>query len=195
MSAQHHGPDRLERERPACRDDHHPIGQIRRVAHGLATVRVREGERRRRSVYTITTKGRRAPKAWLASQPIAPDVHESQAMIRVGFSEKGSTTDLLDALAQMRRQSEEILFDIAAREYLSTGGYFRIGFTSSRCGNGICSNTRRRGRVPEGSREANDARLAKVSSHEGRGPGRSSRRSSDLGVTRLLRSPSRSALM
>src|SRR5438093_12425501 len=68
------------------------------VAHGLATAsRERAGPRRRRTLYSITPKGRRALRAWLG-RPSEPPQFESESQLRVMFAEHGSNEALARTL-------------------------------------------------------------------------------------------------
>ena len=59
------------------------------VAHGLATATREYTGRRRRTVYRITSKGRRALKRWLAEPGHAPVV-EFEGLVKVLFAEQGT---------------------------------------------------------------------------------------------------------
>lgn len=72
---------------------------------GLARARAESTGRRPRTVYSITDKGRRALRAWLAS-PVngRPDL-EYEALLRTFFADNGSKKDLLATLASVRSWS------------------------------------------------------------------------------------------
>ena len=78
------------------------------VARGLVTARVEQSGKRPRTVYSITSAGRRAVKAWLASPPAEIDL-EAEPIVRVWFGHLGSKTDLLVSIEAVRRQAEAVL--------------------------------------------------------------------------------------
>ena len=71
------------------------------VALGLAASHAGATGRRPRTVYDITTAGRRELAAWLASAGSGPVV-ESEQLVRVFFAEHGTTTDALRTLDDLR---------------------------------------------------------------------------------------------
>jgi DNA-binding PadR family transcriptional regulator len=71
------------------------------VAHGLARASTEMVGKRRRTVYTITAKGRRELADWVRT-PGAGPVLEFEELIKVFFAEHGTKTDLLAALAGLR---------------------------------------------------------------------------------------------
>jgi len=95
------------------------------VRHGLATSVVHTTGRRRRTVYAITPRGRRALRRWLA-QPSAPPRFESEALVRTLFAEGGTKRDLLATLRQMQLQTRELRDRLVGQgvDYLETGGPF-----------------------------------------------------------------------
>jgi DNA-binding PadR family transcriptional regulator len=76
------------------------------VAHGLAQAREESVGRRRRTLYSITAKGRRALAAWLEEPGDGP-VLEFEQMLKVFFSDNGTKADTLATLAMTRRWAEE----------------------------------------------------------------------------------------
>jgi len=68
------------------------------VGHGLARSAAERNGRRTRTVYTITAKGRRALRAWLAGPGEGPAL-EFEQLLKVFFADQGSTADLLATLA------------------------------------------------------------------------------------------------
>jgi DNA-binding PadR family transcriptional regulator len=70
------------------------------VHHGLATATAERVGRRPRTVYTITPKGRRALRAWLAKPGKGPSL-EFEALLKVFFAENGTKQDTLAALASI----------------------------------------------------------------------------------------------
>jgi PadR family transcriptional regulator, regulatory protein AphA len=65
--------------------------------HGLATASREYTGRRPRTVYTITPKGRRSLRHWLAG-PGAGPVLEYEALLKVAFAGSGTKADLLGHL-------------------------------------------------------------------------------------------------
>jgi DNA-binding PadR family transcriptional regulator len=72
----------------------------RLVEAGLADAREEWNGDRRRTVYSITEKGRSAFRAWLATPP-APQRVESEAHLRVLFGNSGTKADLIAALERL----------------------------------------------------------------------------------------------
>jgi DNA-binding PadR family transcriptional regulator len=97
----------------------------RLVAEGLATARADEVGRRRRTIYSITAKGRRVLRTWLA-EPGGGPVVEFEALLKVFFAEHATKADVEGNIAAIRAWAEEqnatnIAF---ARMYRDTGGPF-----------------------------------------------------------------------
>jgi hypothetical protein len=65
--------------------------------HGLATARQEHTGRRPRTVYSITPKGRRSLRRWLA-EPGAGPVLEYETLLKVAFAGRGAKADLLGHL-------------------------------------------------------------------------------------------------
>ena len=76
------------------------------AALGLAKATDELVGRRKRTVYSITAKGRRALAAWVRT-PGAPPVLEFEALVKVFFAEHGTKADLLAQLDAMRDWLEE----------------------------------------------------------------------------------------
>ena len=95
------------------------------VAHGLATARPEATGNRRRTVYTITAKGRRALAEWLA-QPSEPPQFQSEALLRATFADAGTKDALLDTLRGLRKEGEALRHQLGtqAADYVATGGPF-----------------------------------------------------------------------
>ena len=74
------------------------------VAHGLARASTELVGKRRRTVYSITPKGRRALAEWVPT-PGAGPVVEFEQLIKVFFAEHGSKHDLLATLERVREES------------------------------------------------------------------------------------------
>ena len=72
---------------------------------GLATVRDEGVGRRPRSVYRITTAGRKALEQWLG-EPAAPFRMEFEAMLKVFFADQGTREQLLGNIAAVRKWAE-----------------------------------------------------------------------------------------
>lgn len=78
------------------------------VAHGLAQSTVEMVGQRRRTVYTITSKGRRALAKWVPTPGEGP-VLEFEQLIKVFFAEHATKADLLATLAGIKERSREQL--------------------------------------------------------------------------------------
>jgi PadR family transcriptional regulator AphA len=76
----------------------------RLVADGYAQARSEPVGRRRRTVYSITSKGRRALGRWLA-EPAGETRLESETLVKAMFAPYGSKEDLL---AHLRRLLDEL---------------------------------------------------------------------------------------
>jgi DNA-binding PadR family transcriptional regulator len=98
----------------------------RLVALGWATTRERRGPGRPVPEYRISAAGRRALRAWLATEPAEPAT-DIEAMLRVIFADAGSKDDLRAALEANRDQLvaaiRSRLVD-QCRGYLEDGGPF-----------------------------------------------------------------------
>lgn len=104
------------------------------VAHGLATARKEKVGRRPRTMYTITPKGRRALKTWLAGSGAEGPSMECEMFTKLLFADQGSRADALSTIDEARRWavSEITAFAETARPYLEGGGAFpeRAGRTN-----------------------------------------------------------------
>jgi DNA-binding PadR family transcriptional regulator len=76
----------------------------RLVEGGFAQARSQPVGKRRRTVYSITTKGRRALERWVG-EPAAESRLESEALVKMMFAPYGSKEDLL---AHLQRFLEEL---------------------------------------------------------------------------------------
>ena len=76
------------------------------VALGMATATEEPVGRRRRTVYSITAKGRRALAAWVRTPGEGP-VLEFEALVKVFFAEHATRTDLLHTLTRLRTWLED----------------------------------------------------------------------------------------
>lgn len=75
------------------------------LEHGLVTAKTdTAGSQRNRTVYSITSAGRDALAAWLATQS-RPSSLEFEGMVRVMFADQGSLADLRDNIATMQAQA------------------------------------------------------------------------------------------
>ncbi|MFN8526439.1 MAG: PadR family transcriptional regulator [Chloroflexota bacterium] len=95
------------------------------VQAGLATAAVTATGQRRRTTYSITPEGRAALAEWLG-RPSGPPRLEFEAMVRVIFSEHGTTEQLLATLRQTREQASASRATIATlrQEYEQGQGRF-----------------------------------------------------------------------
>jgi DNA-binding PadR family transcriptional regulator len=95
------------------------------VVHGYARATDDSVGRRRRTLYTITPKGRRALAAWL-SEPGSGPVLEFEQLLKISFADSGTKADILANLDAARawvvEQNEESL--AAGRAYLEGRGAF-----------------------------------------------------------------------
>ena len=64
------------------------------------------GPRRTRQMLRITAAGRKALRAWLATEPTAPRL-QVEVLVRTLFATAGTKVDLLEALAATRRSVQE----------------------------------------------------------------------------------------
>src|SRR5262249_52738298 len=76
------------------------------VAAGLARASEEYVGRRRRTVYRITTRGRRALAEWLRTPGTGP-VLECEQLLQVFFAENGRRSDTLATLAATERWARE----------------------------------------------------------------------------------------
>ncbi|MGN6175512.1 MAG: PadR family transcriptional regulator [Streptosporangiaceae bacterium] len=99
----------------------------RLAAEGLASVRRedRHDGRRARTTYAITPAGRRALRAWLATEPAPPEL-EFEAMVRLTFADQGTNPQALAAIDSIARHAEQRYREGLGqlREYLDDGGPF-----------------------------------------------------------------------
>ncbi len=77
----------------------------RLVAGGFAQASAEPVGRRRRTVYSITRKGRRALGSWLAAPPADPRL-ESETLVKLAFAGNGTKADLVASLRRFRDQAE-----------------------------------------------------------------------------------------
>ncbi len=95
------------------------------VAHGLATATRTYSGRRRRTVYAITAKGRRALKSWLSEPGRGPTI-EFEGLVKVLYGEQGTKEQLIATLRSVQRDAEQTREHHArlAADLASTGGPF-----------------------------------------------------------------------
>lgn len=96
------------------------------VAHGLASSRQERVGKRPRTVYAITSAGRRALAEWLAEPGSGPEL-ESQQLLKVFFADQGTRADALATIAAARAWAAERNADNrdVARAYLDGAGAFQ----------------------------------------------------------------------
>lgn len=80
------------------------------VAHGLAEVEIHMKGRQKRAVYSITDAGRAALAEWF-TQPPAPPVFESEAIVRLVVASMGRREDLHRALASVEDHVQTLIRD------------------------------------------------------------------------------------
>ena len=78
------------------------------VALGFARASSEMVGKRRRTVYTITGKGRKALARWVPTEGAGPAI-EFEQLIKVFFAEHGTKDDLLATIAGVRETSAEAL--------------------------------------------------------------------------------------
>lgn len=95
------------------------------VAHGLATATREYTGRRKRTVYAITEKGRKALRRWL-DEPGQPPLVEFEGVVKVLFAEQGTKEQLLTTLRSIREQAEQTRAEhiALAADLAQTGGPF-----------------------------------------------------------------------
>ncbi len=91
-------------------------------ADGLAVTRTEplgDGSRRTRTIYSITTTGRQALAAWLATQPTTVDLY-LEPLLRVHLARFGTREDLLRAIDAAHAAANDILItaDTVATEFV-----------------------------------------------------------------------------
>lgn len=91
----------------------------RLVAGGFAEVRSRPQGKRPRTVYSITSRGRKALEHWLR-KPASASRLESEALVKLMFAANGPKRDLLTTLGRFRDHAEGRRSELAAifQEYL-----------------------------------------------------------------------------
>jgi PadR family transcriptional regulator, regulatory protein AphA len=96
------------------------------VSHGLATAREERVGKRPRTVYSITSDGRRALADW-QKKPGEGPVLEFEQLLKVTFAEYGTKADALATLAAAKAWARERNDDnlAVARTYLAGEGLFQ----------------------------------------------------------------------
>ena len=79
------------------------------VAQGLAGATIEKRGDRKRTVYRITAKGRRALIDWL-KQPSKRFSYESEAMLKVAYGDMTDLTELIRTIDEVRAEAENDLF-------------------------------------------------------------------------------------
>jgi len=104
----------------------------RLLAAGLAAVREEWNGGRRRAVYSITEAGRRTLAAWLLS-PSSTQRYESEAVLKVFFSENGTKENLLASIRALRTDAltEIVHFQQYADLYAAGEGQYPERFALS----------------------------------------------------------------
>lgn len=95
-------------------------GELKRLtALGYASAETAHTGRRARTVYSITDRGREALREWLV-QPLTPIALEFEALLRIFASPLGSKDQLMQTLAQLRIEVDEMTAfnDGIAQEYI-----------------------------------------------------------------------------
>lgn len=93
----------------------------RLAAEGLADASTIWTGRRRSTVYRITPAGRAALRGWL-DQPSPPVTFEAEALVRVFFSDQGSTEALLTTLEEVRAHATGAVVELTAMARESAAG-------------------------------------------------------------------------
>lgn len=97
--------------------------QKRLVALGWATVTEEPAGRRTRKRYTITTAGRRALQAWLATEPEEPHL-QVEGVLRSFYADSAGSEQLAASMRITASSAREMLAELYGfvAEYLSPGG-------------------------------------------------------------------------
>jgi PadR family transcriptional regulator, regulatory protein AphA len=85
----------------------------RLAAGGLAATKEEYTGKRRRTVYSITAKGRRELRAWLGT-PSAEPSWENEALVKVFFADAGDLASLRRTLSEMRDVARRRLAELGA---------------------------------------------------------------------------------
>jgi DNA-binding PadR family transcriptional regulator len=98
---------------------------LRLVSGGWANARSLPVGRRRRTVYSITTKGRRALDRWL-DEPAAGPRLEAEPLVKFAFAEHSTKDSVLENLRRFRNDAETRLVEMRAifDEYLREADQF-----------------------------------------------------------------------
>ena len=97
--------------------------QKRLVSLGWATVEEEPAGRRTRQRYTITPAGRRALRAWLATEPEEPHL-QVEGVLRAFYADSAGPEELASSLLATASSARRMLAELRgyAEEYLSPGG-------------------------------------------------------------------------
>lgn len=82
---------------------------------GYLSVREEPGRTRPRNVYSLTAKGRRAVREWMA-QPAGFPRLQHEALVRVMCADLAGEQRVLESLRGMRPEIERVLADVAVME-------------------------------------------------------------------------------
>lgn len=93
----------------------------RLVAAGLATAEREMTGARPRTVYTVTSPGRRALRRWL-DEPPAPPTFEFEGMVKLFFADGGSLEQLRATLAAVAATADERVRELEAKVVQNLGG-------------------------------------------------------------------------
>jgi PadR family transcriptional regulator AphA len=95
------------------------------ASHGLARSAIQQNGGRRRTVYTITAKGRQALADWLGQPGDGPAL-EFEQLLKVFFADNGTTADLLATLAAAQAWARARCAESLAigEQYTAGGGPF-----------------------------------------------------------------------
>lgn len=85
----------------------------RLVAGGWARAQSRPVGKRRRTVYSITARGRKALEVWL-NQPAAPSRLEAEPLVKFAFAENASKEDVIENLRRFREEAAARQTELAA---------------------------------------------------------------------------------
>jgi DNA-binding PadR family transcriptional regulator len=95
------------------------------AARGLVKATEEKVGRRPRTVYSITAKGRRALRDWLAQPARGPQLEHEQ-LLKIFFAEHGTRADVIQHVDEMRRwaRAQHAEHELVGGGYLSGAGQF-----------------------------------------------------------------------
>jgi PadR family transcriptional regulator, regulatory protein AphA len=93
------------------------------VEEGLATASTEATGNRQRTVYSITSSGRKALRDWLSTEPKRASL-EFEGMVRLLLADQGSLSDLRSTLESVREEAREsrALFEAHVKYIRETDG-------------------------------------------------------------------------